>query len=126
MKMANLSALQSYVESLLRTRSDDGAFLIVTLSGTEDFLQLVGDAAGVQLDFPLVTARQLSFEAAFRAVASREGLVIAELEEGDSRFLNIDLSPEPAEVTRVTKIFLQDVFRVNTATNLEFELEGVE
>jgi hypothetical protein len=124
--MGNLSSLQAYIESLMRTKSDDGAFLIVTLSGTEDFLQLVGDAAGVQLDFPLVTGRQLSFEAAFRVVAEREGLIIDEVKEGDSRFLNINLSTNPAEVSRITRTFLQDVFRVNATTNLEFELEGVD
>jgi hypothetical protein len=124
--MNDLAQLNNYVEHLMRATSDDGAFLIVTLGGTEDFLQLVGDARGVQLDFPLVTGRQLSFESTFKAVAQREKLNINEITEGESRFLNIELPVNPAEVARLTKIFLQEVFRVNEASILEFELEGVE
>jgi hypothetical protein len=124
--MAKLSELDNEIADLLSTRSEDGAFLIITVSGTEDFVQLVGDASGVQLDFPLVTGRQLSFESAFKALAQREGLDIVENSDGTSRFLDINLASDAGNVTRVTKLFLRELFRVNDQSTLEFERETDE
>lgn len=124
--MGKLANVDCEVRRLLGTHSDDGAFLIITVEGTEDFLQLVGDARGVQLDFPLVTGRQMSFEAAFKAVAQGEGLSVVENSDGSSRFLDIHLNSDVHEVSRITKVFLQGVFRVNDHTELLFECEDDE
>lgn len=124
--MSNLSQLDVQVERLLSSSGEEGSFLIITVGGTEDFMQLVGDASGVQLDFPLVSGRQLSFEATFKEVARREGLEVEENSDGASRFLDIDLPTDAAKVTAIVKTFLRDVYRVNEQTPLEFESEETD
>jgi len=125
--MTNLSKLQPYLEQLIHTSPNDHAFLIVTVSGTEDFLQMTGDSGGVQLDFPLVTGRQQSMESTIRMVADRNGLVLVENRGSDgSRFLDIDLSADAVEAARVCEILLREVFAVDNTTGLEFAGDGID
>jgi hypothetical protein len=125
--MSDLTKIKSYVEQLIRTSPGDGAFLVITVNGTEDFLQMTGDTSGVQLNFPLITARQMSMESNIRAVAERNGFVLVENKGSDgSRFLDINLSANASEAARVSEILLREVFRVADATKLDFEGDGIE
>jgi hypothetical protein len=125
--MSDIALLRGHLEKLLNTQSEDGAFLIVTLCSSDDFLQLTGDSRGVQLDFPLVTARQISFESAIKQVAAREGLQLIENKgEDGARYLDMDMPMDVTETTRIVSVFLRDVFRVNERTMLEYECEGFE
>jgi hypothetical protein len=125
--MSDLTKIKSYVEQLIRTSPGDGAFLIITVNGTEDFLQMTGDTRGVQLNFPLITARQMSMESNIRAVAARNGFTLTENNGSDgSRFLDIGMAANASEVAQVSEILLREVFRVGEATKLDFEGDGIE
>jgi len=125
--MSDLAKLKPYIEQLISTSPSAGAFLIVTVSGTEDFLQMTGDTSGVQLDFPLITGRQISLESRIRMVAEGRGLVLVENSGSDgSRFLDIDLSADPVEAARASEILLREVFGVTDATSLEFAGDGID
>ena len=120
--MPTISDLDSYVERLIRAAGNDSAFLIVTVSGTEDFVQLIADIDAVELDFPLVTGRQMSFESKFRDIAEIEGYSVIENRGDDgARFLDVELPFSTDEVTRVTEVFLNELFGVGERTQLDFE-----
>jgi hypothetical protein len=108
-------------------RSEDAnAFLIIEIAHSEDFLQLSGDASGVQIDFPLVTARQRGYEKKIREVASREGLEVVETYGSDgSRFLDMDVNGESSEVTAVCSKLLREVFSVSGDGELLFQHGGL-
>jgi hypothetical protein len=117
--------LHDHVDRLMRAPSD-GAFLIISVYGTTDFLQLSGDPQGVQIDFPLITDRQLSLESKIRSAAEAEGLVVVENKGSDgSRFLDIDIEEDAAGVTRVCRVLLRDVFGAGETAQLEFEGDGL-
>lgn len=117
--------LQDHVDRLMRAPSDH-AFLIISVSGTDDFLQLTGNMKGVQIDFPLITARQLSLESKIRLTAEAEGLVVVENKGSDgSRFLDIDIEEDVAGVTLVCRVLLREVFGAGEAARLEFNGDGL-
>lgn len=45
----NMDQIQYYVDRLMRA-PDEVSFLVITISGSEDFLQLTTDAGGAQID----------------------------------------------------------------------------
>lgn len=123
--MSDTDELPYYVERMMRDRFRDGAFLIITVSGSDDFLQLIGDDEGVRMDFPLITDRQISLESKIRLAAEMVGREVMENEgEGGERFLDIDVMAEVAEVARVCRVMLREVFGAGEGARLEFE-EGV-
>jgi hypothetical protein len=121
----NINELQDHIDRLMRAPSD-GAFLIISVSGTDDFLQLTGDTDGVQIDFPLITSRQLSLEAKIRLAAEAEGLAVVE-NKGSSgeRFLDIDIEGHAVEMARVCRVLLRNVFGARDDARLEFEGDGL-
>ena len=117
--------LPRYVERLMRA-PDANAFLIVNVAATGDFLQLSGDARGVQLDFPMIAARQRSFEAGIRAEAARAGLEVAENYGSDgARFLDISVNGEAQAVAAVCSKVLRAVFNVSGDAELIFQHVGL-
>ena len=57
MSQGQLSELERYIDRLMRSTSET-SFLVVIVGHEDDFIQMTGNRAGVQLDFPLVTQRQ--------------------------------------------------------------------
>lgn len=110
--------------SKLMSSNNDHAFLIIEVSGTEDFIQFSGDDRGVQLDLPLVTDRQKEMEAQIRQSAKNQNLVIIENKGSDgSRFLDIDIDGSPSEITEISKGLLKNIYGVNESSTLMFQLE---
>lgn len=123
--MSETDELRDYVGRLTRA-DEDGAFLIVTVAGSEDFLQMLLCAGSVQIDFPLVTARQRGFESKIRATAESEGLTVEEVRGSDgSRFLDIYLAKDADAVLRACRAFLREVFGAGEGTRLEFKGDGL-
>jgi hypothetical protein len=123
--MSETDELRDYVGRLMRA-DDDTAFLVVTVAGSEDFLQLSGDSEGVQIDFPLITGRQRGLESSIRATAEREGLAVLEnLGSDGSRFLDVNMKADAGEVARVCRAFLREVFGAGEGTRLEFKGDGL-
>lgn len=114
-----------YVARLMRS-ADERAFLIVHIAHSSDFLQLTGDARGVQIDFPMVTPRQRGFEARIREVSSRESLAVVENHGSDgTRFLDIDVAGTPEAVAAVCSKILRGVYNVSGEAELVFQHSGL-
>ena len=125
--MDNISQLESYIERLIRGSASDTAFLIITVSGTEDFVRLIAEGEGVELDFPLITGRQMSFEWKVRAIAECEGCSLVENRGDDgARFLDVELPADAAEVSRIVEVFMSELFGVGPHTELHFEGDCLE
>ncbi len=118
----NLKDIENYINRLM-VSDNDNSFLIIGISGTEDFIQFSGDNKGVQLDFPLVTDRQKELESHFRQSAKKEGLKIIDNTGSDgSFFLDIDINGSSAEITKVISALLKRVFGVTESSTLEIQL----
>jgi hypothetical protein len=123
--MNDADELRDYVERLMRA-PEEGAFLIVSIAGSEDFVQMIAGGEDVQIDLPLVTDRQRGFESKIRAAASGEGLAVEENEGDDgARFLDMYVEKDAGRVTRVCRSFLRDVFGAEEDARLEFESDGL-
>lgn len=123
--MDETDELRDYVERLMRS-TWDGAFLVVTVEGSEDFVQMTAGEEGVQIDFPLVTARQRGFESKIRATAEGEGLAVEENVGSDgARFLDMYLAKDADAVARACRAFLREVFGAREDTRLEFDGDGL-
>jgi hypothetical protein len=122
--IGSIDDLKSIIEKIMKSTKED-AFLIAKVHETSDFIQFTGDAEGVQLDFPLITDRQRSMEAAFRSVAKKLNLQIVENRgSGGDTFLDIDIKGNAAEVAVIAKIFMEKLFGANRSTKIEYELNA--
>jgi len=120
--MGTVDDIQTTIEKLMKSQKDD-AFLIITIQGTEDFIQLTGDINGVQLDFPLITSRQNELETYFWKAAEDLDLKVVENKGSDgSRFLDIDINGNASNVSDLVKTFISNFLSVNRGTKLEFEV----
>jgi hypothetical protein len=123
--MSNDDELRDYVGRLTRA-AEEGAFLIVTVAGGEDFLQMVAGGEDVQIDFPLITGRQRGLESKIRAAAEGEGLSVEENEGSDgARFLDMYVEKDAGRVARVCRSLLREVFDAGEDARLEFESDGL-
>ena len=123
--MNDADELRDYVGRLMGA-PEEGAFLIVTVAGTDDFVQMIAGADDVQIDFPLITERQRGSEPQIRATAEREGLTIEENEGDDgARFLDMYLEKDAGRLERVCRSFLREVFWAGEDARLEFESDGL-
>lgn len=114
-----------YVERLMLS-TDESSFLIIDIAHSNDFMQLTGDERGVQLDFPMIAARQQSFEKKIREVASREGLEVEETFGSDgARFLDVNINGDSRHAAAVCSTFLREVFNVPGDAELIFQHAGL-
>ena len=117
--------LAHYVDRLMCSK-DPHAFMIVNIAHSEDFIQLSGDASGVQVDFPQITARQRSFEEKIRSVVAREGLELVETCGSDgSLFLDLNINGESRMVATVCSKVLREVYSLSGDVELIFEHVGL-
>jgi hypothetical protein len=117
--------LAPYVDRLMRS-SNPYEFLIIKIVHSEDFMQLSGNPSGVQVDFPLITPRQLSFEEKIKRVAGREGLEVVETHGSDgSRFMDINLNGESRVIAAICSKVLREVYSVSGDAELLFEHTGL-
>ena len=117
--------LAPYVDRLMRS-NDPHAYLIISIVHSEDFMQLSGDASGVEVDFPQITPRQRSFEEKIRGVAEREGLEVVETHGSDgSRFLDLNVNGESQVVAAVCSKVLREVYSVSGDAELLFQHAGL-
>ena len=117
--------LPPYVDRLMRSR-DLHAYVIIDIAHSGDFMQLSGDASGVQIDFPQITPRQQSFEGKIREVAARAGLEVVENYGSDgSCFLDLNVSGEWRSVAAVCSKVLRGVYGVSGDAELIFKHAGL-
>jgi hypothetical protein len=116
--------LDDLIRRLMNSKKD-GAFLIVGVQGSEDFLQMTSVSTRVQLDFPLITDRQQSLESNIRRAAANQKLIVKEQRgSDDSRFLDIDIDGEPTHIAAVCRRFMEQVYGASEA-RFRYEHDGL-
>ena len=114
-----LSELEPRIAHLM---SRPGAFLIVQVAGTEDFLQLTATPDSAEIGFPLITERQQGLEPHIRQTAADMQLEVRETRGTDgSRFLDCHIRGMPAEISSVCRQLLQRVFGARDHATLTYE-----
>src|SRR5882724_3379043 len=105
---------------------DEHAFLTIHVAHSKDFLQLTGSADSVQLDFPMVTSYQQSYEKKIRDFASAADLTIVERYGSDGAlFLDIDIEGTSQTVAAICSKALREVFNITGSTELIFQHVGL-
>jgi hypothetical protein len=101
------------------------AMVVFTAAGTSKFVQFTGGRGGVEMDFPLVELDQQAREQSIRDFSKKRGLNVVETRGSDgSRFLDISLRPDPAELAEYTKSAFAEVFGISSEATLEVMGEG--
>ena len=119
--IGSVDSIESIIENLMKS-TNEYAYLIIKIHGTEDFIQFTADANGVQLDLPLITDRQKDLGSAFRRAGSDLNLEVIENKGTDgSPFLDINLNGNAAEITNIINQFIGKLFNVSPSTKLVFE-----
>jgi hypothetical protein len=106
-------------------QSTSQTFLIVGVSGTEDFLQLTATPQSAQIDFPLITARQRTLEPKILQVAAELQLDFHETRgRNGGRFLDCDLRGTAREIADTCRELLTRVFGISEDGRLTFKSDG--
>jgi hypothetical protein len=101
------------------------AMVVFTAAGTSKFVQFTGGRGGVEMDFPLVEADQRMREPAIREFLQKRGLNIVEKRGSDgSRFLDVLIPPNPAELAEHTRLAFAEVFGIPNGATVEVMGEG--
>jgi hypothetical protein len=120
----NYYDIQNYIEQLVISEESD-AFIIITIKGTNDFLQLTGNTSEIQIDFPLITKQQKQNEDKIILAAKKLNLdYIYNTGSDGSKFLDFNIKNNVSNISQVTKNLLIEVFKVDENTVLEFEYNG--
>jgi len=121
----NQSQVTDIIKNLLFSNQDD-SFVIIKVSGTENFLQFTGHDQGIQLDFPMATDQQKTLKETIVQVGSDLGLKFEENTGTDGTlFLDFNISGEPENIGVAVNTFLEKVFKTNKSTKLEYECWGL-
>jgi len=124
-EQGNVYGIPGYIARLMRS-ADERAFLTISIARSDDFLQMTGDGRGVQIDFPMITTRQRSFEEKIRGIALRQGLAVVEnLGSDGARFLDVDVEGSPRAVAAVCSKILREVYNVSGDAELIFQHAGL-
>lgn len=122
----SMDKLEFAVSGLLASAADD-AFLVVTIAGSSDFVQMSGYRGSVELDFPQITDRQKQLRPKIEAVCRDLGLTPRVTRGSDgSEFLDYDLPSDAGAIADIVRRILLDVFEVSEASQLGFEWNGFE
>lgn len=101
------------------------AFLVVTITATQDFLQFTAGPESVQLDFPLITDRQREARPRLERVCAELGLIPTIQPGSDgSEFLTYDIEGTPVEIATIVRILFERVYDVVSGDELTYETNG--
>ena len=120
----SLDDISPAIAGLLKSSAED-AYLVVSISGTGDFVQLGGYLGTAFLDFPQITARQQDLRETIESVCSDLGLTLEiTVASNGAEFLDYPLSGSASEMAAIVEQVLIRVYGVVPGTALEFETNG--
>jgi hypothetical protein len=112
------------LERLAQTPGHQGT-LVIQVVDAEPFVQFTGGAAGIEMDFPMITTAQRERKESLRRFFEARGLrTRATFGSNGGEFLDVDVLPDPARLTDITTTVLTDVFHVSRSAQLQFMGEG--
>lgn len=116
--------IENYISGLMGAPDEDGV-LVITISGTSNFVQFNGGDYGVQMDFPLVTQEQKSMQGSIEGVGKEMELVpIISSGSDGSEFIDFYLDGSPSEISNIVESFMAKLYGINQSTQLEFVKYG--
>lgn len=130
----NLSSAKGYDKDFyyyflkLKEANNNDSFLIITIDGTDDFIQFKNIDGEYEVDFPLVTERQKSKEPAIKKACDKLGLKLQENYSTDKKdkFLDIYLKISPNKLSDIVKNLFIEVFGTTSSTAYVFEWSELE
>jgi hypothetical protein len=120
MATGTLRDLEFYT-SHLQEANNSRAFLIVTLDGSPDFLQMKYVDGEFELDFPLVTDRQKSLEEKIRRLYEEHDYKIVENPSTSGHtFLDVYFNSRAILVETASEVF-REVFGATAESSIKFQ-----
>jgi len=121
-----MNDLEPAVLALLKS-SGDNAFLIIHISGTQDFVQMSSYEGLAALDFPQITSRQRELRPKVESVCDSLGLVQRIITGSNgAEFLDYDLPKDAGEISSMLRQILVTVFDTPDDIQLEFTVNGFD
>jgi len=123
-KLGTISDIQKNIEGLLSS-NDEKAFLIITVTNTNQFVQFSAYDKIVQMDFPMIKDEQKDRRQKITEFCKSLGLELTvNIGTDGSEFLDYDLSGTPNEITSTIAQIISKVFNVSPTTELSFQTNG--
>ena len=120
--VGTIKDLENYI-GIMMLSAEKYAFVTATVKGTKDFVQFSGNTKNIRLDFPVITDRQKSMEAAFRTTAKEMDLKIFENRgTGGEIFLDIDIKGTTAEISAIARTFMERFLGITQDTKIKYRL----
>jgi hypothetical protein len=124
--LRSMSNIEPAITALLASTADN-AYLIISVPGTGDFIQLAGYKGSAELDFPQITSRQKQVRPMIENVCSELGLELRTSRGSNgAEFLDYDLPKSPGEISKILRLILMQVYDVSDTTMLELETNGFD
>lgn len=118
--------LEGLVALFRRLARVEYGLVILTVRGTDHFVQYSGVTTGIQLDLPLVTRHQQEREAEIHAFFARQGERVVERRgTNGARFLDVDLPADPDRLARLTAGLVCEVFGAYRTVKLVVQSDGL-
>ena len=109
----------------LQQSKEPYAFLVVTVSGTEDFLQFMYEDDTLIIDFPLATPRQQGLESAFRSALVAHNLEPIDLTTSTGqRILDAKLPLSNSQAADVIYQLFSAIYGTSQSAELIFNWDG--
>lgn len=109
-----------------RLGSIEHGLLVLTVKGTEQFVQYSGGTTGIQLDLPMVTRSHQDRETRIRAFLAGRGERVVERRGTDgARFLDVDLPADPERLAQLTAGIVCEVFGAPATVRLVIQSDGL-
>lgn len=119
-------ALEPAINGLLRSTADD-AYLVIAIAGTPDFVQMAAYRGVAELDFPQITDRQKALRQRVEDTCNELGLPLTIVDGSNgTEFLDYELPSDAAEIARIVRLVLKNVFDAGPDVTLEIEWNGFE
>ena len=114
-----------YLNTLEKSDLSD-AYLIISASKTDNFVQVTVNSEGFRLNVPRIPDRQKEMEKSFRNTAEKLSLKIDEdaFTDDKNSFPGVDLKGSLEEVSAVIKKVLSGMYGVTEGSALEFEINA--
>lgn len=110
--------------SRLLAANKEGAFLIISVDQSDDFIQFTASPDAVELDMPLVTDRQRQIASKLRDACAKSHLeVIANTGSDGTQFIDCLITGSVGDISKNIRQILLDIFDVRNDSELSFTLE---
>jgi hypothetical protein len=117
--------INKYLDILRKSDLPD-ASLIISIAGTDDYIQLTNSQNALCLHYTVNNDHQKKRESAFKGYAKKMSLKVTESRSDDNKntFLDIDLTGSMEDTHVIVTSLLSEAFEAELDATLEFDLHA--